>query len=58
MRRSQSNGVKILVTVVVAVMFGLNAASNGIGWPVQTWLCIGGWAFLGVIALLSPRRTN
>jgi hypothetical protein len=54
----QRNGVKILITVILALVFGINAALNGVGWPVQTWLLIAGWGILGVVSLLSPVRAK
>jgi hypothetical protein len=54
MNSRQRNGIKILITVALALIFGINAALNGVGWPAQTWACVAGWAALGVLTLLSP----
>lgn len=58
MNSRQRNGIKILITVILALVFGVNAALNGTGWPVQTWLFIAGWGILGVVSLLSPARAK
>lgn len=56
MGRSRRGGVRLVMSMSLAVGLGIYAASQGQGWPLQTWLCVGFWMLLGVVIIIVRSR--